>query len=235
MTQIPVDPSLYERKVCCPVCDKNFTTFKVKTSGIQIDKRHADFSATYKGQNPTHYGVYVCPGCGYASFESVFHDINAAQIGELRKKVKPHWKGQNYCGMRDAETAIAVHKLALLSFNIIGASRFNIGKACLRLAWFYRAMDDAEKEKQFLHHAAENYEMALSTENVENANEQEFILFYTLGEIHRQLERYRQAIAYYDLVIKDEASMSRVKNMARDQRQLALEAYREDKKALKEA
>jgi len=228
---------LFSKDVKCPVCDFEFQTKKVKTASVKVQKRDSDFCAYYANENPTFYGVYVCPKCGYASFESIYNDISVAQKAQVRNKVMSNWSGKDYGGKRSLNQAIEVHKLALLNFNIMSASKFHIAKACLRLTWFYRMLEDEEREEQFMKHAAQSYELAFTTEEFENSGEEEFVVFYILGELNRRLGQYRKAVSFYDMAIRNPGIESRkqIKQMAQDQRLLASDEFRKQKEAQKKA
>ena len=229
--------ALFNKEVKCPVCELTFTTKKVKTAFVKVLKRDSDFCAYYADENPTFYGVYVCPQCGYASFESIYQNLSIAQIARVGKKVGSNWSGKDYGGKRSLNQAIEVHKLALLNFNIMIASKFHIAKACLRLAWFYRMLEDEERELQFIKHAADSYELAFTTEEFENSGEEEYVVCYLLGELNRRLGNYRKAVSFYDMAIRNPEIETRkqIKKMAQDQRLLASDEFRKQKEAQKKA
>jgi hypothetical protein len=222
---------LFDKSVKCPVCGHAFKTKKVKTASVKVEKRDTDFCAYYGGENPTFYGVYVCPKCGYASFESLYNDISNAQIEFVRKKIMANWSGKDYCGSRTVQDAIEVHKLALLNFNVMSASRFSVAKACLRLAWFYRLLEDEDNEMAFIKHAATHYEYAFSNEEFENAGDKEYVIYYLLGELNRKLGEYRKATTFYDMAIRhpEIETQKQIKQMAQEQRMAASEEYRKMK------
>ncbi len=226
---------LFDKDVKCPVCGHKFKTKKVKTASIKVVKRDTDFCAYYGGENPTFYGVYVCPKCGYTSFESIYMEISNAQKEFVRQKIMANWSGRDYCGPRTVEDAIEVHKLALLNFNVMSASKFSIAKACLRLAWFYRLQEDEEKEMAFIKHAAQNYEFAFSNEEFENAGEKEYVIYFLLGELNRRLGEFRKATTFYDMAIRHPEidTQKQIKQMAQEQRMAASEEYRKHKEAMK--
>jgi len=227
--------ALYDKEVSCPVCEIKFKTKKVKTASVKVVKRDTDFCAYYGGENPTFYGVYVCPKCGYTSFESIYDKITVAQIAQIKQKVMANWSGKDYGGKRTLESAIEVHKLALLNFNIMSASKFSVAKACLRLAWFYRQQGDEVNETQFNKHAAQMYEMAYTNEEFEGSGEKEYVVYYLLGELNRKLGEFRKASTFYDMAIRhpEIESQKQIKQMAQEQRMVASDEYRKQKEAEK--
>ncbi len=227
--------TLYDKEISCPVCEIKFKTKKVKTAAVKVVKRDSDFCAYYGADNPTFYGVNVCPKCGYASFESIYDKITIAQIAQIKQKVMSNWNGKDYGGRRSLDQAIEVHKLALLNFNIMSASNFSLAKACLRLAWFYRQQGDEEKEMQFIKHAAKTYELAFTNEDFEGSGEKEYVVFYLLGELNRRLGEFKKATTFYDMAIRhpEIETQKQIKQMAQEQRLVASDEYRKQKEAAK--
>lgn len=229
--------ALYDKEVSCPVCAESFKTKKVRTSTIKVIKRDTDFCAHYNGENPTFYGVYVCPKCGYTSFESQYDRITGPQIEKIRQGVMANWSGRAYGDVRSLRDAIDVHKLALVNFRVMEASKFLVAKACLRLSWFYRMQGDLEKEMLFISHAEQTYEQAFTSESIEDSGEEEYLVYYLLGELNRRLGEYRKSINYFDKCIRHPEIFKKrqIKLMAQEQRMEASEAYRRQKVSVGES
>lgn len=187
---------LYDKEYVCPVCKSEFKTKKVKSNSIKIVNRESDFRATYEQDNPTYYGVNVCPECGHARFESDFNDVNEASIQLIKKTISQKWKKKNYCNERSLEDAIEVHKLALLNYNITHYKLSAIAKVCLRLSWFYRGIDH-EQELKFTKHTVETYEKAYVSENLDENPKEELTILYLLGELNRRLGNFKKAIDWF--------------------------------------
>lgn len=71
---------LFDKKIECPVCSKEFTTQKVRASKLRLVKRDEDFLNHYNTENPIKYSIFVCPNCGYAATENKFEEIKKDQI-----------------------------------------------------------------------------------------------------------------------------------------------------------
>lgn len=203
---------LYDKPIVCPVCNHKFTTKKVKAKSIKVVKRDTDFRAEYENDNPTFYGVDVCPNCGHARFESDFNDVNEATKKIIKDKISSKWKEKNLCEERTITDAIEAHKLALLNYNITEYKLSVVAKVCLRLSWFYHGMENEFGDK-FAAHARETYEQAYSKENLDDNPKEELTILYLLGELNRREGHYKKAMEWFSLglkspVLKDEKFLS---------------------------
>ena len=189
---------LYDKEIVCPVCAIKFKTKKVKSNCIKIVKRETDFRADYERDNPTYYGVYVCPNCGHARFESDFNDINEASKQLIKKTISAKWGKKDFTDVRSVKDAIEVHRLALLNYNITHYKLSTIAKTCLRLSWFYRETG-SELEEKFIKHTVETYELAYVKENLDDNPKEELTILYLLGELNRRLGNYKKAIDWFGM------------------------------------
>lgn len=203
---------LYDKSITCPICGLEFKTKKVKSNCIKVKKRYSDFRAEYEFDNPTFYGVDVCPECGHARFESDFNDVNEATIKLIKDKISSKWKSKDLCGERSINDAAEAHKLALLNYNITHYKLSTIAKVCLRLSWFYHGLESGLDER-FAKHALDSYEQAYSKENLDDNHKEELTILYLMGELNRRAGNYRKAMDWFSLglrspVINDEKFLS---------------------------
>lgn len=199
---------MYDKNIKCPVCDNEFTTKKVKSKSIKVKTRDTDFRAEYEYDNPTFYGVDVCPNCGHARFESDFNDVNEATKQIIKEKISSKWKKKNFCGERSVNDAAEAHKLALLNYNITHYKMSTIAKVCLRLSWFYHGLENGLEEK-FEQHALTSFEAAYSKENLDDNPKEELTILYLIGELNRRVGNYKKSMDWFSMalrspVIKDE-------------------------------
>lgn len=191
-----VKECLFDKEFVCPVCGLKFKTKKVKSNFIKVIKRETDLRADYEFDNPTYYGINVCPDCGYARFETDFNDINVAGIQIVKDKISSKWKKKSYSEERTVKEAIEVHKLALLNYNITGFKLSTIAKTCLRLSWFYRELG-SDLESKFIKHTIESYEQAYVKENLDENPKEELTILYLLGELNRKNGEYKKAMDWF--------------------------------------
>lgn len=221
---------LFDKKMECPICNTHFTSKKLRKSRIIVNKRYPDYYTEYGGENPTYYGVFVCPVCGYAAFESDFNDIREDEKQIFIQAVALHWKGKNYSSKRTLKDAIEAHKLALLAYDIRDYKSSAIGKVALRLSWFYRENSNFESESYYRKIVLERFQRAFLEEGLDE-NDEELTIMYLVGEMLRLEGDYPSAIKWYDKVLK-EPKVRRKRHLEkriRNQWSLAHEQYTKEK------
>lgn len=192
---------LYDKNIVCPVCSHKFTTKKVKSKSVKVVKRDSVFRAEYENDNPTFYGVDVCPNCGHARFESDFQDVTEAAKKVISDKISSKWKSKDFCQERSINDAAEAHKLALLNYNLTSYKLSVIAKVCLRLSWFYHGLENGLEEK-FATHARETYEKAYTNENLDDNPKEELTILYLLGELNRREGHFKKAMDWFALALK---------------------------------
>lgn len=218
--------SLFDRQYTCPICRNEFTSKQVKTSAIRAKERKKDFHTIFNGENPTFYGVICCPQCGYAKFENDFKcDVSAKTADIIKNTVTKSWKTQDYTKERDLNIAIKVHLIALVNYNILKEKQAIIGKLLLRLAWFYDEIDNQEESKKYGALALDAFTKSFENEKQEDAEDKELEVIYLLGELNRQLGNYKEAIRWFEMVVRHEFAYKNllIKNYAKEQWALTAE------------
>lgn len=225
--------ALFDRTYECPVCQWKFESKQVRTSSIRTKKREKDFHATFHGENPTYYGVICCGRCGFTQFESDFKkNLSEKEKERIKEIISSRWQPQDYSAPRTVEIAIKVHTIAIASYKVLGSKPSVMGKLYLRLAWFYRENGQAEESKKYIQLALasfiESYEQDKPPENEE---EKELETIYLIGELNRQLGEYKEAIKWFDRVVRHEFAFKNrlIKTYAREQWALASEEHKEYK------
>jgi len=107
-----------------------------------------------------------------------------------------------------------------------------LGTICLRLAWLYR-YNNEEREKEFLRHAAECYEEAYRYEGLPIGGLDEISIVYLLGELNRRIEKYEDAIYWFNKAISH-PGIKQKKNLElqiRDQWNIAREQFKQMEKS----
>lgn len=220
---------LYLKSIQCPICGKSFQTTKVKQATVKLVRRDEDFCGYYANENPTFYGVQICPNCGYGAFESDFDTIMPLEKRAVTTSITPRWQSQDYGGARTVQDAIAVHQICLLNYTIMKKKPSDIAKVCLRLAWFYRSEQNQERESHFMKFALANYRKAFEEERLELDPENQLLVNYLQGELHRRLGEYKDALYWYQEALKLPHIKTRkpIETLVRDQIITAKEQYKE--------
>jgi len=220
--------TLFDRQYTCPVCKNPFTSKQVKTSAIRAKERKKDFHTIFSSDNPTFYGVICCPACGYAKFEGDFkQEISAKTAQAVKDAITRNWKPQDFTGERDLMAAITVHLIALVNYKVLGEKQAIIGKLLLRLAWFYEELDSMEDNKKYVQLALDAFIRSYESEKQEDEEEKELEIIYLIGELNRQLGNFKEAIRWFEMVVRHEFAFKNrlIKNYAKEQWALSAEQY----------
>ena len=213
---------LYDKSVKCPICNNSFSSKRMRSSACRIEKREEDFCVVYKGHNPMHYEILVCPQCGYAASENSFDSLTPTETAKIREILCGKVIGRSFCGERSINDALDSFKLALFIAQARDAKKSTLGGLCLKLAWIYREMK-SDKENVFLAHALENYKEAYNVEPLPFGNLDEISIQYLMGELSRRLENFDDAVFWFNKAIMnpERRANPRIEKMARDQWSLA--------------
>lgn len=193
---------LYDKEIKCPVCEKKYTTKKVRSSALRLEKKDSDFCMHYKGVNPLFYSAYVCPHCGYSSTEKKYRDISPAQRTMIIDNISSRWSGKDYGGIRNFDDAIEVHKLAMISYSTMSYKDSEMAKLCLKLAWLYRQANNTDMEKYYLKYSLKYFEKAYYSERLDENQENELNIIYLMGDINKRLGNYKEAVNYFQLSLQ---------------------------------
>ena len=221
---------LYDKDCTCPVCKNKFTTQKVRTRPLRVEKREDDFNVIYKNINPIYYYIWVCPKCGYSATEKEFENITREQALILNKAIGTKWNERSFGGVRTFHEAEESYKIALLVAQLLKKPKAYIGGISLRLAWLYREAKNP-KENEFLNHTLNLFEDAYQTERLDETGLDEVSLVYLNGELSRRLGKYKEAIKWYGIALDhpDIKTKRHIQLKAREQWRLAKEQYSDEK------
>lgn len=218
---------LYSIKVQCIHCEHEFETSRVRPSFKKAYRTDTDFCSYYKSENPDYYVVRICPSCGFASTENSMIKLNDKQRSAFQTQIASRWESRDFGGRRSLEEALETYKLGLLCAQIIGERERIIASLLHHIAWLYRYQENQEQESRFLRHSLESYIRVFELEGV-GANDAK--LLYLIGEIHRRLGQYQEAVQWFARVVQDQkivdAAMIRA---SREQWRVASEQLREER------
>lgn len=224
--------SLFDRTYTCGVCENTFTSKQVKTSAVRAKERRKDFHTIFAGDNPTFYGVICCPNCGYSKFENDFKQpISAKCLETFKNTISKSWKTQDFTQERTLNDAIKVHLIALVNYTVLKEKQAIMGKLLLRLAWFYEEQGNVNDHRKYVVLALDAFTKSYEQEKIEDAEEKELEVIYLLGELNRQLGNYKEAIRWFEMVVRHEFAFKNrlIKNYAKEQWALAAEQYNNQK------
>lgn len=214
---------LYDRKVVCPVCNKEIFIRSVKSSGIRVLSRDTDFMIAYNEPNPLFYDAWMCKHCGYTALSSKFNAINNKQTLLVKQNITTKWRfDKMYPEVYTADTAMEMYQLALLNAVTIQAKDSEKAMICLKLSWICRVKGDAQREKKFQTSAVQGFIRALESERFPIFGLDEVGTEYLVGEIYRRLGDNNNALLWFSRVLGSRHAKPRIKDMARDQKDVIL-------------
>ncbi|QAA34663.1 DUF2225 domain-containing protein [Clostridium manihotivorum] len=217
-----IDPAsfLYDRECFCPVCETKFKARSTKTNGPRVQSKDSDLFIRYSVVNPYFYDVVVCPTCGYSAMKADFDKLKSYQIESIVKGVSTKWNRKNYPPIYDEKIAIERYKLALINSVVMDGKISTKAMICLKIGWMYRLLEDTSNEKAFLAKAVEGFDKAYISEDFPIYGMNRFSLMYLIGELYRRIDQNDLALQWFSKVITSIQCPQKVKDMARDMKDL---------------
>ncbi|MGN1083610.1 MAG: DUF2225 domain-containing protein [Lachnospiraceae bacterium] len=230
---------LFEKTHICPVCDKEFKAKTVRTGKAKLLGTDSDLRPRYQGIDPLKYDALVCPRCGYAAITRFFTTITSAQAKLIKEQIskKFHTPAEPE-GVFTYDDAILRHRLALVSSMVKHSKISERAYVCLKTAWLLRGKGEEctqeqekkelyEQESEFLKTAYEGFMEAMSKEDYPICGMDEMTMLCVLADIGRRLGRYEEAGRLVSRVIISRSAPERIKNKARETKELIMEAMKE--------
>lgn len=228
--KIDVNKLLYDRKVKCPVCGQEIKVRVVKSSVARVKSRDTDTFVRYDIINPYLYDVWLCPICGYAALKSEFSKVRSYQLNDIRMKISNEWHGREYPDVYDEQIAIERYKLALLTAVVADFKDSRKAILCLRLAWMNRLLKKEKEEQFYLGKALQGFLSAYGNEDTPIYGLDTYSLMYLIGELYRRTDNPEKAIEWFSNVLVSRGANYKVKDKARDMRELAMETVKNKKR-----
>lgn len=232
--QISEADCVFDKKMRCPVCDREFKSKTVKTGRAKLIGQDTDLRPKYQTVDSLKYDAILCPYCGYAALSRFFQYMSSAQAKMIREQIGATFKGVDQAEkpVYTYDEAIMRHKLALLSTVIKKAKSSERAYVCLKLAWLNRGKletlpEDTEDKKQmqellhkdemeYLDNAYEGFTTAFTKEDFPICGMDELTMSYLLADLARQLGKYEEAKRYISRTLISRESNERIKTKARE-------------------
>lgn len=212
---------LYDKKVKCPICSVSYTTKRIRSRFIRVEKMESDFFSHYKDKhlNPILYEVNVCPKCGYAFADTFSNYFPPNSIDLIKMQIMANWKERDFSEERSLQQAIDSYKLAILSGSLKEEKSVVMAGLCLRLAWLYRLVSDQHQELRFLEFALNKYKNSYNETDYVGTHLTEIRILYLIGELSRRLGDRHEAVKNFSKVInhKSRSLENKIVEMAREQ------------------
>lgn len=227
--------ALYDKTCICRHCQNAFSTKRVRSGSLTMEKRDSDFYTQFKEQslNPILYTVSVCPACGFAFTDQFSEKLTPWQKQAVNEQITAKWTPKDFGSIRQIVEATVSYKLAIYASELTDQPHSVKAGLYLRLAWLYRSQGNTAEEIRFISMAVAEYELSYIHSDYSRGDKEmsEVRLLYLIGELYRRLENYDLAIRYFGkaLEFRNHSIESGILRMAQDQWQLTREEYKEKK------
>lgn len=212
---------LFDRTITCPLCQTTYTTKKIRSRFVKIEKHESDFRPIYSdpSTNPTYYNVHVCSSCGYSHTDEFTKHMVPVIKKELEQKISSNWTRQDFGQVRTTQDAIKAYKLAIINATVKREKKVTIAGLFLRVAWLYRELQQDEEEQRFLKLASNYYEESYLNDDFSGTQMSDVKVLYMIAELSRRSGDESRAVKYLSKVIEKQNATSdrKIIDMAKEQ------------------
>ncbi|MCL2500389.1 MAG: DUF2225 domain-containing protein [Defluviitaleaceae bacterium] len=223
-TQEEILSFLYPRNIKCPVCEREFTDFGVRTTKLRVEKMDNDFRKRYYVVDPNHYGVTLCYHCGYTAIHAYFERITEKQQDLIKKFITPLYKPQEYHVPLSQADVLNRYDQALACCQAIYAKDSQFAFTYLKKAWVYRDMENMkDREIKEMREAYIRFKDAFTSESFPLGEMDEITAKYLIAELARRLGNFAEALRWVGDVVVAKGIPSAIKERAVILKELARE------------
>lgn len=235
---------LFEKSYTCPCCDKEFKVKTVRTGKVKLEGADTDLRPRYQLVDALKYDAIVCPNCGYAALNRFFNYLASMQRKLIKEQICDNFKGlEEKNPVYSYDDAITRHKLALVNTVVKKGKTSERAYTCLKLAWVIRGKAESlpketpdydkiikelkEEEDELLLNAYDGFTQAFMKENFPICGMDELTSSYLVADLARRSGKYEEALRWISKVITAREANERIKNKARELKELIREDYQE--------
>lgn len=241
---------LFEKAQSCPVCDTAFKAKTVKIGRAKLKGTDMDLRPKYESIDLLKYDVIVCPKCGYAALSRYFKYMTGAQAKLIKQNITPNYKGNTHTGETISyEEALERYQLTLANAIVKRARASEKAYICLKSAWLIRgyaeSLDEAAEdtktkkeeleaqENEYLQNALEGFLAARQSETFPMCGMDEQTVDYLISVMAIRFEQYDVASKLIGTIITSTAASPRMKDKARDLKEILVQKIKEKNSAAK--
>lgn len=241
---------LFEKTQTCPVCDHEFKAKTVKIGRAKLKGTDMDLRPKYESIDLLKYDVIVCPKCGYAALSRYFKYMTSAQAKLIKQNITPNYKGKKSTSETiNYEEALERYQLTLANAIVKKARASEKAYICLKSAWLLRgyaesldenAADTKTKkeeleaqENEYLQNALEGFLAARQSETFPMCGMDEQTVDYLISVMAIRFEQYDVASKLIGSIITSTAASPRMKDKARDLKEILVQKVKEKNSARK--
>lgn len=234
---------IFDRTFTCPVCDKQFSSKVMKTGKARLIGTDIDLRYRYEGIDSIKYDLITCTKCGYTALNRYFNTTSAAQGRLIKESIYGKVKLQELMGETYSyEDMLERYKLALVCAIVKRAKDSEKAYICLKTAWLLRGYAEElelkneltdqlrqelkEQELEYIQNALDGFVSAVQKESAPICGMDSLTMDYLIAALSYQVKRDDIAAKKLSEILVSNAVNERVKNRARELKQLVLERHR---------
>ncbi len=242
---------LLERTYECPICGRKFKCIMPRAGKSKLVGTDMDLRPVHEYVDLTKYDVIVCQNCGYASLSRYHGTITDRQKKAILEKISQNYKGDmTPKKVYTYEEALAHYQLALVNAIVRQAKHSEKAYICLKAGWLVRGYaewllteegkKDAEAEKKreqalkmeedYIKNAFEGFQSAITNENFPIAGMDENTMNYLIAVLAYRFDRLDVAGTMISRILVSPAASNRIKDRARELKDLVVAKLKENKK-----
>lgn len=246
--EIKEEDMLFDKSYTCPVCDQEFKSKTIRAGKIRMLGTDMDLRPRYENIDMMKYETIACPHCGYAALSRYFKYMTSMQLKMIRTNICDHYRphpmeGDTYTH----EQALERYKLTLACAIVKKAKASEKAYICLKTGWLVRGMAEAldqsapeykerrdayaRMEKEYLANALEGFITACQSEGFPMCGMDETTMDYLIAVLAMECEQYDLSLKVLSGVIASKEANARVKEKARDVRDVLKEKIKEKRNA----
>lgn len=246
--ELKEEDMLFDKTYTCPVCDQEFKSKTIRAGRIRMLGTDMDLRPRYENIDMMKYETIACPHCGYAALSRYFKYMTSMQLKMIRTNICEHYRphpmeGDTYTH----EQALERYKLTLACAIVKRAKASEKAYICLKTGWLMRGMAEtldkneseykerreayARMEKEYLENALEGFITARQTEGFPMCGMDETTMDYLIAVLALECEQYDLSLKVLSGVISSREANARVKEKARDVREVLREKMKEKRNA----
>ncbi|MCM1126357.1 MAG: DUF2225 domain-containing protein [Lachnospiraceae bacterium] len=238
---------LFDKGFDCPVCGRKLKVRTLRSGRARVVRTDTDLRPVYENIEPLKYDPVVCPGCGYSALARFFPTITQTQVKEIQEKISKAFQAN----IAEQETysyeeALYRYKLCLANAIVKNAKASEKAYICLKTGWLLRSWQESlsaedtpeiqkkceelkEQEVEFLKKALEGFLSARQTEDYPMCGMDEITLEFLVSVLAMDYGQLDTASKLISMVITSPAANSRMKDKARDIKDMILAKMKENK------
>lgn len=235
---------LFEKTYTCPVCDNEFKAKTVKIGRAKLKGTDMDLRPKYEHIDLLKYDVIACPTCGYAALSRYYKYMTSGQAKLIKQNISQNYTGKESKGdVISYDEALERYQLTLANAIVKQARNSEKAYICLKSAWLLRgyaesldesAADYATKkaeleaqENEYLQNAFDGFLAARQSEPFPMCGMDEQTVDYLISVMAVRFEQYDVASKLISTIIASGSASPRMKDKARDLKELVIQKVKE--------